>query len=81
MAAVAREGVLATRFFQAAFGGSFLSHQWLIAGRAPEWNSTAKPIPDGMQSIVDMTVVFVWRFCLSVGNKGGSGRFMCRVMC
>jgi acid phosphatase len=27
--------VIADRFFQGAFGGSFLNHQWLIAGRAP----------------------------------------------
>ncbi|MFJ5901784.1 phospholipase C [Streptomyces sp. NPDC093064] len=28
--------VLADHFFQGAFGGSFLNHQYLIAGRAPE---------------------------------------------
>ena len=27
--------VIADRFFQGAFGGSFFNHQWLIAGRAP----------------------------------------------
>jgi len=27
--------VVADRFFQAAFGGSFLNHQWLIAARTP----------------------------------------------
>ncbi len=27
--------VVADRFFQAAFGGSFLNHQWLIAARSP----------------------------------------------
>ena len=27
--------VLADRFFQAAFGGSFLNHQYLVAARAP----------------------------------------------
>jgi acid phosphatase len=27
--------VIADRFFQAAFGGSFLNHQWLIAARSP----------------------------------------------
>ena len=26
---------MADRFFQAAFGGSFLNHQWLIAARTP----------------------------------------------
>src|SRR4029079_1658132 len=27
--------VIADKFFQGAFGGSFLNHQWLIAARAP----------------------------------------------
>jgi acid phosphatase len=31
--------VIADRFFQGAHGGSFLNHQWLIAGRAPIDNS------------------------------------------
>jgi acid phosphatase len=29
--------VIADSFFQGAFGGSFLNHQWLIAGAAPRW--------------------------------------------
>jgi phospholipase C len=29
--------VIADRFFQGAFGGSFLNHQWLIAAAAPQW--------------------------------------------
>jgi acid phosphatase len=29
--------VIADRFFQGAFGGSFLNHQWLISGAAPKW--------------------------------------------
>ncbi len=28
---------IADNFFQAAFGGSFLNHQWLIAARTPTW--------------------------------------------
>ncbi|HEX7300299.1 MAG TPA: acid phosphatase [Solirubrobacteraceae bacterium] len=28
---------IADRFFQAAFGGSFLNHQWLIAAATPTW--------------------------------------------
>jgi phospholipase C len=28
---------IADRFFQAAFGGSFLNHQWLVAARSPLW--------------------------------------------
>ena len=31
----ARTTSIADHFFQGAFGGSFLNHQWLIAGRAP----------------------------------------------
>jgi phospholipase C len=27
---------IADNFFQSAFGGSFLNHQWLIAARSPE---------------------------------------------
>ena len=41
-------------FFQAAFGGSFLNHQWLIAaadtGLPPGTPWTA---PDGLHSIID----------------------------
>jgi acid phosphatase len=29
--------VIADNFFQAAFGGSLLNHQWLIAARTPQW--------------------------------------------
>jgi acid phosphatase len=43
---VAREFVLCDNFFQGAFGGSFLNHQYLIAARAPFYpdaaNSPAK---------------------------------------
>src|SRR4029077_14437990 len=28
---------IADNFFQAAFGGSFLNHQWLAAARDPKW--------------------------------------------
>ena len=37
--------VVADKFFQGASGGSFLNHQWLIAGRAPVVDQTA-PVPD-----------------------------------
>jgi phospholipase C len=33
--------VIADHFFQAAFGGSFLNHQFLVAGRAPTWPGAA----------------------------------------
>jgi acid phosphatase len=45
--ALAREFVLADNFFQGAFGGSFLNHQYLICACAPEYpnadTATAQP--------------------------------------
>src|SRR5208337_194484 len=45
--AVAREFVLADNFFQGAFGGSFLNHQYLICACAPQYpnadTAPAKP--------------------------------------
>src|SRR5262249_42429849 len=35
--AIAQQNVLADNFFQAAFGGSFLNHQYLICACAPEY--------------------------------------------
>ena len=35
--------VIADHFFQAAFGGSFLNHQYLVAARAPEDTAVAPP--------------------------------------
>ena len=40
---------IADDFFQGAFGGSFLNHQWLIAAATPTWPG----IPAGQHSIVD----------------------------
>jgi acid phosphatase len=41
---LAREFVLADNFFQGAFGGSFLNHQYLICACAPEYpNAAAAP--------------------------------------
>jgi phospholipase C len=46
--------VVLDNFFQGAFGGSFLNHQWLIASRAPVWD---KAVNDGdatdLHSVVD----------------------------
>jgi phospholipase C len=46
--------VLTDHFFQGAFGGSFLNHQYLIAGRAPHYDtgSAANP-PAGFNSALD----------------------------
>ncbi len=41
--------VITDRFFQGAFGGSYLNHQWLIAAQAPQW-STA---PDTQHAVLD----------------------------
>jgi len=40
---------IADDFFQSAFGGSFLNHQWLIAAATPAWPG----IPSDRYSIVD----------------------------
>jgi phospholipase C len=46
--------VIADHFFQAAFGGSFLNHQYLIAARAPIDTNAGPGGPDaGLHSIVD----------------------------
>lgn len=55
----AREYTLCDRFFAAAFGGSFLNHQWLVAARTPyvgenpkisryELDPTGKILQDGI---------------------------------
>ena len=42
--ALARQYVLADHFFQGAFGGSFLNHQYLICACAPQYpNADAAP--------------------------------------
>jgi phospholipase C len=45
--------VVADHFFQGAFGGSFLTHQYLVAGRAPEFDTSQKPVPTGKNSSLD----------------------------
>ena len=40
---------IADAFFQGAFGGSFLNHQWLIAARTPEYPNA----PAALHSILD----------------------------
>jgi len=40
-------------FFQSAFGGSFLNHQWLIAARTPFWPGAPTTGPDNLHSITD----------------------------
>ncbi|MBO0844175.1 MAG: acid phosphatase [Nocardioides sp.] len=46
--------VIADHFFQAAFGGSFLNHQWLIAARSPlDTNPTLVPASPANNSVLD----------------------------
>ena len=40
---------IADDFFQGAFGGSFLNHQWLIAAASPTWEGA----PDGLHAVLD----------------------------
>jgi phospholipase C len=44
---------IADNFFQAAFGGSFLNHQWLIAAGSPLFASAAQSGSNDLHSIVD----------------------------
>jgi acid phosphatase len=45
--------LIADRFFQAAFGGSYLNHQWLIAAATPVWpNAVADGGATDLHSIV-----------------------------
>jgi len=45
--------VIADNFFQGAFGGSFLNHQWLIAAAVPQWpGAVADGTASDLHSIV-----------------------------
>ena len=41
--------VISDRFFHSAYGGSFLNHQWLVAGRTPKWPNP----PASVRAVVD----------------------------
>jgi acid phosphatase len=46
---------IADNFFQAAFGGSFLNHQWLIAASNPVWPDAVNDgSDDDLHSVVDV---------------------------
>ena len=58
---LAQEYTLADRFFQAAFGGSFLNHQWLICACTPTFTDApqelrAIPFPDDSDHLQDRAV-------------------------
>ena len=45
---------IADDFFQAAFGGSFLNHQWLVAAATPVWNGADNSATaNNLHSVVD----------------------------
>lgn len=44
---LAKQFTINDNFFHAAYGGSFLNHQFLVAATAPQWNQA---IPSGFQS-------------------------------
>jgi acid phosphatase len=51
--AVAPHYAIADNFFQGAFGGSYLNHQWLIAAATPTWpNAIADGGADDLHSVV-----------------------------
>jgi phospholipase C len=59
----AKEYTLADNFFQAAFGGSFLNHQWLICACTPRhWNA-----PDSMRTSAKAPAPFLDRQVTSDG--------------
>jgi acid phosphatase len=44
---------IADNFFQGAFGGSFLNHQWLVAANTPQWTGAAADgSPSDLHSVV-----------------------------
>lgn len=46
----ARRYTLLDHFFQAAFGGSFLNHQWLICACTPKYHNAPKPLSAQLNS-------------------------------
>ncbi|KAA5608908.1 acid phosphatase [Rhodovastum atsumiense] len=50
---IARDYVLADRFFMAAFGGSFLNHQWLICACTPFYPNAATSPGKAQISVVE----------------------------
>ncbi len=60
---LAKQYVLADNFFQGAFGGSFLNHQYLICACAPVYPATGTAVTSASNSI-------------SVLNKDSSGNFL-----
>jgi phospholipase C len=65
---LAQQYTLDDNFFHAAYGGSFLNHQFLAAAAAPQWQ---QPIPAGFQSSWDPTTQ-----TLNDGNLTIDGKYV-----
>jgi phospholipase C len=63
---LAQQYTLADNFFQAAYGGAFLNHQFLVAAAAPPWN---QPIPAGFQSSWDPVTKTLKEYSLTLDGK------------
>jgi acid phosphatase len=50
---IAREFTLCDNFFMAAFGGSYLNHQFLVAARAPEYFNAARTAANKEISVLE----------------------------
>jgi phospholipase C len=63
---LAQQYTLDDNFFHAAYGGSFLNHQFLIAAAAPQW---MQPIPTGFESSWDPTTQTLTDSNLTIDGK------------
>jgi acid phosphatase len=50
---IAREYTLCDNFFMAAFGGSYLNHQFLVSGRTPEYFNAAQTPAKGKIAVLE----------------------------
>jgi acid phosphatase len=62
--------VIADKFFQGAFGGSFLNHQWLIAARAPVDTDTLVGTPGATSTTARSTVLDANRMVTNTPDPG-----------
>ena len=64
---------IADDFFQGAFGGSFLNHQWLIAAAAPTWPGALNDgSPNDLHSVLDANGMPNNSYPLYVSPLGGN---------
>src|SRR5262249_16321564 len=63
---LAQQYTMDANFFHAAYGGSFLNHQFLVAAAAPKWE---QPIPAGFQSSWDPATLTLKDANLTIDGK------------